>query len=384
MRLVTHRLPRQFLLILLILSACFLFTPQSVLTRAARVQVREVLAQEPGVSPTPEPSPSTPPRRKSSSLKRLGRRVLDFLSCNPANKRKTQELSRNGPQFPADYEMSDFSIEALVKGSWAVTIEYELEPDSTVSITFTAKDVEPFSQTFSTQDAGPNQPNVLTTGGPQKRDFQLPERFGEKPQAALISFRALADGPNGKRPANFQLNSLGIGDQPPDSTSTKTNQRGQQTVEMNALYIKASAQGFQPFYNFGSRLMMGPKAVAIVDISIRPQRIRPGGTFNYTFSSTNFFPAGRAEYRRDVKTLRPNGTYIYGTEYVAGENFTEPVNAGRNPQPPPIERSKKWNVRPRVSLGKYRIQVFAWNSVKARGEGGESATRISSPPVNID
>lgn len=313
---------------------------------------------------------------------------MDFLTCNSANKRKTQELSRTGPQFPAEYDMSDFSIEALVKGNWSVSVEYELEPGSTASMTFTAKDVEPFSQILSTQNVGPNQPSVSSTGGPQKLTLQIPERFGKNPRAALISFRASPNDPNGQRPVNFQLISIGIGTQPLGSTTT--SQHGHQNVEMNALYIKASAQGFQPLYNFGSGLTFAPVAVAIpgavaiVEINVTPQRIRSGGTFNYNFSSTNFFPAGRAEYRRDVRILRPGGVYVYGTEYVAGENFNEPVNAGRNPQPPPIERAKRWNVRRGVSAGKYRIQVFAWNSVRARGEGGESASRISSPPVDID
>lgn len=382
MSIVSHQLSRQLRPTLLVLAACFLLTPQIVRPRAARAQTRVGVPQEkPRVSPTPQPSPSTTPQRKSSKLKKIGQKILGFLACQADKRKKEQELSRWGMQFPAVYNESDFSIVALVKGGWAVVIEYESEQRNTASVTFTVKDVAPFTQPLPVKDAGPNQPSAQDARVANTMVFRLPERFGTTPQAALISFRALTDGPTGKVPGSFQLNAMGIGDRALESASI--TQPGRQTVERGALQVKIAARGFQPLDNFGSWRAGTPKGVAIVDINITPtpDRVssRRGGAFDYYFVSTNFFDVWRAEYRRNTKTPAANGGYIYGTEYVGGRNFNEPVSAGPNPQPPPPRKAKRWSIRGggRFSPGQYKIMVCAWYKVDDFKRGGEAAAKIS-------
>jgi hypothetical protein len=345
--------------------------------------------QEPRVTPTPQPSPSIPPKRNAASLKKLGKRILNFLACNKAKESEEQRLFRRGPQllFPDVYNESDFSIVALVKGNWGVAVEYELEPRSTASITFKVKDVAPFTQALPANNVVNNpQTTQVAATGRRQLFFILPKQFGEKPQAALISLRAVIDDPNGKVAADFQLDALALGGRalvPATTTQpgTQTDQLGTQTDVVSVLQKASAQEGFELLSDFGRRQAGAPNEVAIIALNVAPTSVsaRQGGMFNYNFLSTNFFEKWRAEYRQEVKTLGPGGKYVKGTKYVGGKTFYEPVL-------PLFPKYQNWIISRggRFSQGKYKIQVYAWFSVNARGEGGEWATRISRPPVSID
>ena len=72
---------------------------------------------------------------------------------------KEQELFRTGQQFPERYNDNNFSLVALVKGKWAVAVEYQAEAGADATITFRVKDVEPFSQALSS-DVDPASPDT--------------------------------------------------------------------------------------------------------------------------------------------------------------------------------------------------------------------------------
>lgn len=185
---IVHHRQRIFPLALFVLAACFLtfsqFTPQ---TRAQQTQ-GSATRQEPPVSPTPQ----QPPKKGRSTL----RKILGFLKCNRDKERKEQELYRTGAQLPRSFNMSDFSFTAFAKGGWPMVADYELEKGGSGTITIEVKDVQPFVQP------------LIATGQRQETMFTLPDRFGNKPQAARITIKAVAAG----QPAGLNIYALGAGD----------------------------------------------------------------------------------------------------------------------------------------------------------------------------
>lgn len=384
---ITHR-SRKFSLLSLFLFFSCLLTISECAFRARAVQAREgPNPPAPQVSPAPQSSPTPLSLRKPRTAGTTLRRIFDFLKCNAAKQTKEQELFQTGMQFPANYDAGEFSIIALVKKDWAVNFEYELEPGATATITFTVKDIAPFSQSLPPSVIGPSQTN-LPPGGPQISAFRLPERFGPKPQAALISFRATTVASNGTLPANLKIYAIGIGDRAPKPTST--GQPARQTDVMNAVQVKMSYPDFQPLYDLGSSPMLAhrtydvsPQAVRIEAVNVTPGLIpiKQGGEFDYTFVSDDKFGAWRADYWRNIEVVR-KGKTIQGTHRVRGEWFNELVIAGLNPIPP---KSKKWKIKRLGSTppGEYKIQVTAHLAANAGSEAGKAATRFSDP-VKID
>lgn len=366
------------LLFFMVLFACLLTISQRASNvRAAQNQDGPNLPAA-HVSPTPQPSPSPAPQWKKKTAGTTLRRIFHFLACNAAKQTKEQELFQTGMQFPAQYDSSEFSIIALVKQNWAVNLEYELAPGATATITFTVKDIEPFSQTLPARVIGPGPANSLP-GESQISAFRLPERFGEKPQAALISLRAIA-GARGT-PAGFHFYALGIGDRPPQPASTE--QPDLQTDGMNAVQVKMAWPGVPPLYESRRGPASLPQAVRIEKVNVTPDviPIKQGGEFNYTFVSTDKFGAWRADYYKNIQEVR-NGKTIQGTHRVRQVKFNELVIAGLNPVPP---TSKKWEIKKRgpVPRGDYKIQVTAHVAANGGSEAGKSASRCSDP-IKID
>lgn len=340
-------------------------------------QAQENTAQ---ATPTPQPSPSLAglePRKLSRF-----RRIYNFLWCNPAKKTKEQELSKTGPQFPHEYDASDFSMVALTKGNWDVVFDFELAPDSTVTITFQVKGVAPFSETAST-DSSSASPNIQGEGIPVAISFRLPERIGEVgPQATLISFQALTDSSAGKVPAYFRLNAFGLGNR---ALSALNKRPGRETDAMHATdglaspYLKASFADPPPRDGFRSLPVAPSAAITAVNIQYAQVKAKPGASVNYNFVSSREFGAWRADYIQELK--RPSGTRT--TKLADSERFFRRVTPGPNPTPPPQPRFWAWDVK-RVARGQYKITVSAWWTVTQLQQGGESAARVSSSSVNIE
>ncbi len=195
---IAHHRQRSFPLALFVLAACFLALSQFAL----RVQAG-IAAQEQGVSPSPQPSASPSSAPKAAKGRSTLRKILGFLKCNRHKELKERELYRTGAQLPRSFNMSDFSFTAFVKGNWPVVVNFELEARSSATITFEVKDVQPFIQELT----------ATGTGQPREVLFNLPERFGDKPQAALITIKAVNTSQGAGQLASFRLYAFGAGPQ---------------------------------------------------------------------------------------------------------------------------------------------------------------------------
>jgi hypothetical protein len=193
----------RILLSLFVLFSCFLTISQSAL-RTKVVQARE--RAEPQEAAAPPQASATPLAQPANQKSRsTWRRIFDYLKCEPAKREMEQRLFSTGPLLPGSYNMSDFSFPALVKGKWPVVIVYELESESKAVMRIEVKDVTPpFVQEFAATGRGQRL----------EMNFTLPERFGDKPQAARIGFRATTNAdPLGKKLAYFRIVDLGMGDE---------------------------------------------------------------------------------------------------------------------------------------------------------------------------
>ena len=368
---ILHQHPRGLLLLIFIAFAFLLVVSQSA--REANFAHAEGITtlQQPEASPTPmsKPLPRELRPKKIGAL----RTVFDFLSCNAARLTKEQELYRSGPQFPLNYDDNDFSFVALVKGGWEVTIEYQLDLDSTASITFVAKDAEPFSEELH---SAPNQVNSKV-GGVRRLTIRLPDEFSNKPRPALISFKATVNGSQGKEPAGFELLSLGIGNRFTfNPKSNSTNPPAAESMTKDSLKRGlAQPVSYREVLSAGAPESQG--AVEITRIDVAPDALVPAGTFNYTFESTDKFSQWKADYHRKTRQLR-NGRNVLGTQHLQTVPFNELVFAGHNPQP---SGSKAWQITKskRFVPGEYKIQVTAFLRADAGDDAGKMATRLSQP-----
>jgi hypothetical protein len=368
-----------------LLNICVVFTFVLVVslavfpTAVSQAQQSDVRSQ-PGPSPTPLPSLAVLEPAKIGKL----RRWLNFLKCDAAKKTKEQELSKTGPQFPPDYDASDFSFVALTKGAWDVVLDFELAPDSTVTVTFQVKNVAPYSETASTNSSSAVSPNIQGAGIPVAISFRLPERSGEVgPQATLISFQATTKSSGGKVPAYFRLNAFGLGGR---ALSASTNRPGRAidasdaTARLTSPYLKASFSNFPSSREgFGSLPAAPSAAITAVNIQYPQVKAKPGASVNYNFVSGREFGAWRADYLRDEK--KPSGAHTL--KLSGSDSYLQRVTPGPNPTPPPQPRFRSWEVK-RVPRGQYKVMVSAWWTVTQLQQGGESAARVSSSFVNIE
>jgi hypothetical protein len=192
-----HQLQRKSLLSIFFFTVCSLAFSQYALPTTFVPAHEPDSRPAPGVSPTPSPSPEWKPK-KPGPLRRV---FLHFLKCKLHQLAKEAELYQTGPQFPRSYNTNDFSFAALVQGGWRGVVLYKLPTNSSLIIAIEVMNVETFFQ------------KLEGTGSQQEMMFTIPARFGKKPQAALISIKAIPDDPREKQPVDFQLYAMGMGDE---------------------------------------------------------------------------------------------------------------------------------------------------------------------------
>jgi len=107
-------------------------------------------------------------------------------------------LDKEGPRFPDGYSMSSFSVQGFVKGNWPMVVDYESSPQSITLLTIVADGVEPV---FYRLQGGARQEVRLT----------IPGRFGDRPQIALYTVRALSTNVGEVGPVYFRIYGLGAG-----------------------------------------------------------------------------------------------------------------------------------------------------------------------------
>jgi hypothetical protein len=103
-------------------------------------------------------------------------------------------VSDRGPQFPALFSMSAFSVEGFVKGGWPMALDYELREPGIYMLTVTAEGVAPFTYLLDGTRTG-RQTAILT----------LPARFGSEGVVAVCTVRALSNSPGEARQLFFRV-----------------------------------------------------------------------------------------------------------------------------------------------------------------------------------
>jgi hypothetical protein len=96
--------------------------------------------------------------------------------------KEAQELSVNGPQFPATINLSDLKFKAFVRGNWPLFLDYELERPGHVILIITVKKKLPFIYMFPE-----------TSVGRHEKTITLPAYLGNNPAVATYSIRAVSD-----------------------------------------------------------------------------------------------------------------------------------------------------------------------------------------------
>ena len=234
------------------------------------------------------------------------------------------KLSVLGPLFPAAaFSMSNFSVEGFVKGRWPIVVVYELEADSTAEVT------------VSTINNGKRETLRIelrpTKGEPGEEKRQLPEAFGQKTQLGAVTFRALKNGPEPRKPAHFFLYGLGVGDKAVGS-------------------------------------------MVIDQLKFQPGNIRPKlkEKASYSFHSRSDFNTGTTDFVR--VTYQDNVVHM---EPVAHEVLKDGI--GRD------ERvTRDWdgkNDKGKISPGPHHFHVRMWRGLKS---GGDWVSAFSQQVVTVE
>lgn len=114
--------------------------------------------------------------------------------------KEVQELSTNGPQFPATLNLSDLKFKAFVKGNSPLFLDYELEQPGHVILIITAKKKLPFVYKFPGTSAGRHE-KLIT----------LPAYLGNGPLVATYSIKAVSERMFGLVP--LVINAFAVGEE---------------------------------------------------------------------------------------------------------------------------------------------------------------------------
>jgi O-antigen ligase len=217
-------------------------------------------------------------------------------------------LAISGPAFSAILSMSKFSVGGFVNGGWPIVIAYELEADSTAAVTINTKDGK---HSFVIQLPSTNDQ-------PAEVIQKLPPEFGQKPEVGVLSFIALQNGPEPKKPARFFLSGLGL----------------------------------------------GPHAVGsmVIDqLQCQPGSIHPKlkEQASYSFRSRSDFNTAAAEFR--LVTDTPGGALR--SRLVFKEQFANGIGHDKSLKSDWNGKSNKGEIFP----GPYQFYVRAWSGLKSGG-----------------
>ena len=110
-------------------------------------------------------------------------------------------LSNHGPQTPATFSMSNFSIMGFAKGNWPVVLDYEVRKPGLYLLTVSTGDSAPFSYLLDGSQTGRQQ--II---------LQLPARFGPDPKPGSYSIQAMSNVPGEVAPAYLRVFGIGAGE----------------------------------------------------------------------------------------------------------------------------------------------------------------------------
>lgn len=308
MTLIPYQLSRRLpVLFALLVFSLFAFRPQPETIAASEEQ--SVSAAQ-GSNLVVSYAKTTTKGIQSISVKREDKKQLklaDILS----------KLDKLGPLFPATaYSMSNFSVEGVVKGNWPIVVDYELEADSTAEVTISINDGK-------LKIAIPLPPTNGERGEAQTR---LPEVFGQGPQLGVVSFKAFKNGPEPRKPAQFFLYGLGVGDKAVGS-------------------------------------------MVIVQLRFQPGRIRPKlkEKASYSFKSLSDFSNVTADFK--IATVAPDGSthpqLAYSKEFKDGVRQDQTMNGDWDGK----------NSKGKISVGPHQFHIRAWRGLKSGADWAFAAEK---------
>lgn len=294
---------------------------------------------------------------KSSASKDddFGKAFKDIMAASVVEQER--QLNAHGPQFPATYDSSEFSMTGFLKARLPITIEYELEKGAEAKLGVVLLSVKNF-EIFNHRLGG----EIIGDGpiGPIMRDrLELPDRFGPEFQPGLIGLQARIENAGKKKNARFELHGLGLGEP-----------------------FKASGAGPADFMLVSSvanllESLGGGQSSFIDSIRITPaafstsQRERT----NYSFVPTNTFGAWAADFRSLSSTIK-DGRETITTKLVKRYEPGEQLTANET-----IE--KQWdglNTKGRPSRGSHRLVIRAWWS---KANGAAACVRTASQLITV-
>lgn len=161
--------------------------------------------------------------------------LLGRMTAKPQDIAKV--LDKEGPQIPPAFLMSTLTVRGFVRGSWPVVLEYAVDPNSLLLLSVTSDAGIEFIYRFP---AGAGRTQHL---------FTLPVDFGNEPNPATYSLRALTNNPQGSMaPVALRVYGFGAGYRAVGSVGLDQLRFGPATVRRkkeNAQYGFHSRNGFQ-------------------------------------------------------------------------------------------------------------------------------------------
>ncbi|MEN8174439.1 MAG: hypothetical protein ABFS23_01665 [Pseudomonadota bacterium] len=231
-----------------------------------------------------------------------------------------EQLLRDGPQLPHQFNMSAFGIRGLIKGGWPIVVDYEQTLPGKVQLKIAVPGVQ--MVTYRLDQFGLGR-HVLR--------FDLPPFLGNAVKPAIVALTASDE-------------------KDPDET----------------------LEGFKVF-----GVGIGPRAVgsvAVDQLEFHPGTVRPqqGDDAAYAFHSLSDFDNAAVEFMRVSQS--PDGIrsrYVHGRRISGG--ITRNAWIGR-------DAASRWNghdERDRVSKGRHRLQVRVWD------DGGDWVGAWSDSVVTV-
>ena len=288
------------------------------------IQVPDTPPQDPVPTPTAPPKSDTPAavdhggKRKdrnwlipgliigAAALYAIGQHLAKERTEDRGEDREgVEELLRDGPQLPKQFNASAFGIRGLIKGGWPIVVDYEQQVPGRVQLRIAVPGAD--IVTYRLDQFGLGR-HVLR--------FELPEFLGSSLKPAVVALTAADD--------QLQVETL---------------------------------EGFK-VYGVG----IGPRAVgsvAVDQLEFSPGTLlaEQGDTAGYAFNSRSDFDNAAVEFMRVSQS--PDGVR---TRYVNGKRIDGGVERGRWIG---SDASQRWNghdERDRVSRGRHQLQVRVWDN----------------------
>lgn len=215
-----------------------------------------------------------------------------------------KKISKKGPIFPAEFNLSDFKFKAFVTGGWPLFFDYELERPGRVTLTIKVKKSKPFVYEFRGTSAGRHAETIT-----------LPPHLGGKPVVASYSFKA-------------------VGDNTPDAALVP--------LDVHALAVGEA---------------VGSSGIA--EINFHPPDVqiiqgRPATAAAYSFRALRPFSGGmQADFRRVLGSK---------TRSVGKQSHRRPIARGEK-----VEGVWDCRKGGSPSLGRHRLFVRAWYTLQSSG-----------------